>query len=99
MKQSKMQSVRGAVSVRGAAKGGFAPTSVRNMFKASENIIVAKMNSSNGKFLDELLAEVMHEAAARGWGDDWKFVAPAWGGLKYYGIRNPIRKTRKKKVA
>ena len=97
--KKKMDSVRGTTTVRGAAKGGYAPSSVRNMFKASDTVIVAKMNSSNGKFLDELLAEVMHEATARGWGDDWKFVAPAWGGLKYYGIRNPIRKSRKKKVA
>lgn len=99
MKKNNMKRVVGQVSLRLPAGTATKPKSVRNLFKPSDTIIVAKINSSESKRLDELLAEVMREAAARGWGDDWKFVSPAWGGLKYYGIRNPIKKTRKKKEA
>lgn len=97
MKESKMKSVRTFVPARGAAIKGNGIKSVRNMYRESDTVIVKKTNAYNTKRLDELLGAVMQEAAARGWGDDWKFVAPAWGGIAYYGVKNPIKQPRKKK--
>lgn len=94
-----MKSVRSFVPARGAAGRGPGTKSVRNMYRESDTVIVKKTNAYNTKRLDEMLGEVMQEAAARGWGDDWKFVAPAWGGIAYYGVKNPIKQQRKKKVA
>ena len=92
-----MKCVRSFVPARGAAIKGNGLKSVRNMYRESETVIVKKTNSYNTKRLDELLGEVMQEATARGWGEDWKLVAPAWGGVAYYGVKNPIKQPRKKK--
>lgn len=94
--KERMKSVRSFVPARGAAGRGARPKSVRNMYRESDTVIVKKTNGYNTKRLDEMLGEVMLEAAARGWGDDWKFVAPAWGGIAYYGVRNPIKQANRK---
>lgn len=94
--KERMKSVRSFVPARGAAGRGAGTKSVRNMYRESDTVIVKKTNAHNTKRLDEMLGEVMLEAAARGWGDDWKFVAPAWGGIAYYGVRNPIKQANRK---
>ena len=94
--KERMKSVRSFVPARGAAIKGNGIKSVRNMYRESDTVIVKKTNAYNTKRLDEMLGEVMMEAAARGWGDDWKFVAPAWGGIAYYGVRNPIKQANRK---
>ena len=92
--KKKMQSVHVRSQNRGNAGRPPLPRSARNMLKASDTVI--KIHGGGHWTLDEMLAAVMLEAAARGWGDDWKFVSPIVGGISYYGVRNPIKQENRK---
>jgi hypothetical protein len=92
--KKKMQSVHVHSQNRGNAGRPPLPRSARNMLKASDTVI--KIHGGGHWTLDEMLAAVMLEAAARGWGDDWKFVSPIVGGISYYGVRNPIKQANRK---
>ena len=92
--KKKMQSVHVHSQNRGNAGRPPLPRSARNMLKASDTVI--KIHGGGHWTLDEMLAAVMLEAAARGWGDDWKFVSPIVGGISYYGVKNPIKQVNQK---
>jgi hypothetical protein len=92
--KKKMQSVHVHSQNRGNAGRPPLPRSARNMLKASDTVI--KIHGGGHWTLDEMLAAVMLEAAARGWGEDWKFVSPIVGGISYYGVRNPIKQVNQK---
>jgi hypothetical protein len=92
--KKKMQSIHVHSQNRGNAGRPPLPRSARNMLKASDTVI--KIHGGGHWTLDEMLAAVMLEAAARGWGDDWKFVSPIVGGISYYGVRNPIKQANRK---
>ena len=92
--KKKMQSIHVHSQNRGNAGRTPLPRSARNMLKASDTVI--KIHGGGHWTLDEMLAAVMLEAAARGWGDDWKFVSPIVGGISYYGVRNPIKQVNQK---
>ncbi len=92
--KKKMQSVHINPAARGNAGRPALPRSARNMLKASDTVI--KIHGGGHWTLDEMLAAVMLEAAARGWGDDWKFVSPIVGGISYYGVKNPIKQVNQK---
>ena len=92
--KKKMQSIHVHSQNRGTAGRPAMPRSVRNLLKASDMVI--KIPGGGRWNLDEMLGEVMLEAAARGWGDDWKFVSPMIGGISYYGVRNPAKQEKLK---
>jgi hypothetical protein len=92
--KKKMQSIHVHSQNRGNAGRPPLPRSARNMLKASDTVI--KIHGGGHWTLDEMLAAVMLEAAARGWGEDWKFVSPIVGGISYYGVRNPIKQENRK---
>ena len=64
--KERMKSVRSFLPARGAAIKDNGIKSVRNMYRESDTVIVKKNNAHKTKRLDEMLGEVMLEAAARG---------------------------------
>jgi hypothetical protein len=92
--KKKMQSIHVHSQNRGTAGRPALPRSARNLLKASDTVI--KIHGGGHWTLDEMLAAVMLEAAARGWGDDWKFVSPMIGGISYYGVKNPAKQVNRK---
>jgi hypothetical protein len=94
--KKRMQNVHITSATRHAAGRPALPLSPRNLLKASDTVI--KVQGAGRWNTDEMLGQVMLEAAARGWGDDWKFVSPMMGGISYYGVRNPIKPQQKKKA-
>jgi len=88
----KMKSIHVHSQNRGNAGRPALPRSARNLLKASDTVI--KIPGGGRWNLDEMLAAVMLEAAARGWGDDWKFVSPIIGGISYYGVKNPTKQVK-----
>jgi hypothetical protein len=89
-----MKSIHVHSQNRGNAGRPALPRSARNILKASDTVI--KIHGGGRWNLDEMLGAVMLEAAARGWGEDWKFVSPVVGGISYYGVRNPIKQVNQK---
>ena len=89
-----MKSIHVHSQNRGNAGRPALPRSARNMLKASDTVI--KIPGGGRWNLDEMLGAVMLEAAARGWGEDWKFVSPIIGGISYYGVKNPIKQVNQK---